>query len=55
MASADLITELNTDLNNAYTSIANKGGTVPENKNSNNLASAIDSIEGGGGSTPSQL
>lgn len=47
MATADLITELNTDVNEAYTAIGNKGGTVPPNKNTNNLASAIESIEGG--------
>lgn len=51
MATVDLITELNTDLNNAYTAISGKGGTVPSEKNSNNLATAISSITGGG-STP---
>lgn len=47
MATADLITELNTDLSNAYAAIEENGGTVPENKNTNNLVSAIGSIEGG--------
>lgn len=50
MATADLITELNTDLKNAYTAVSSKGGIVPANKNSNNLASAINSIDGGGSS-----
>lgn len=36
-------------LGNAYAKISSKGGTVPANKNINNLANAIDSIEQGGG------
>lgn len=52
MATADLIQELNQDLNSAYAKVAEKGGTVPEQKNSNNLASAIDSIQGGGARPP---
>lgn len=44
MATSDLISELNTDLNNAYNAIEGKGGTVPAQKNSNNLATAIESI-----------
>lgn len=52
MATADLITQLNTDLGNAYDAISAKGGTVPANKNSNNLATAIETISSGGGNEP---
>lgn len=46
------INRINTNIANAYTSISNKGGTLPETQNSANLADAIDSIStGGGGST----
>lgn len=47
MATADLIKELNDDLNAAYSTVEAKGGTVPTEKNSNNLAAAIESISGG--------
>lgn len=50
--SAELIQELNDDLNAAYSSIMAKGGTVPAEKNSHNLASAISSISGGGEGDP---
>lgn len=33
-----------TNLNSAYTSVGNKGGTVPSSKTIGNLASAVDSI-----------
>ena len=52
MSIADKITKLQTDVNNAYSSIGNKGGTIPINKNTENLASAIDTITGGGSGTP---
>lgn len=45
MAISDRLTKLATDITNAYTSIENKGGTIPSDKNTNNLATAIDSIE----------
>ena len=45
MAISDRLTKLTTDITNAYTSIENKGGTIPSDKNTNNLATAIDSIE----------
>lgn len=45
MAIADRLTKLTTDITNAYASIENKGGTIPANKNTNNLSTAIDSIE----------
>ena len=48
MATADLLQELAADLQNAYTAVSNKGGTIPANKNTNNLATAIASIPSGG-------
>ena len=47
MAIADKLTKLSTDISNAYTAINNKGGTIPANKNTDNLASAIGSISTG--------
>ena len=47
MAIADTLTELATDISNAYDSIDDKGGTLPQSKNTNNLATAIDSIPSG--------
>lgn len=47
MAIADKLTKLTTDITNAYTAIDNKGGTIPANKNTDNLASAIGSISTG--------
>lgn len=44
---------LQTNIGNAYTTIGTKGGTVPANKNTDNLATAIDSIPSGG--TPQPL
>ena len=44
MSVATTLQQLATDLQNAYTAVSNKGGTVPTNKNSNNLATAISSI-----------
>ena len=45
MAISDRLNKLTTDITNAYTSIENKCGTIPSNKNTNNLSTAIDSIE----------
>ncbi len=45
MSVADRLNKLSTDITNAYTSIESKGGTIPSNKNTNNLSTAIDSIE----------
>ena len=45
MAISDRLNKLTTDITNAYTSIENKGGTIPANKNTNNLPTAIDSIQ----------
>ncbi len=49
MSIANKLTELQTDISNAYTAVNTKGGTLPTNKNTNNLASAINSIPSGGG------
>lgn len=45
MSISSNLTKLTTDITNAYTSIENKGGIIPANKNTNNLPTAIDSIE----------
>lgn len=47
MAIADKLTKLENDISDAYTEISNKNGTIPENKNTANLPSAIASIPGG--------
>jgi len=47
MSIASVISSMQTNLSNAYTKINDKGGTLPANKNLENLASAIDSISGG--------
>lgn len=49
MTIASEITKLQTNLANAYTSVSNKGGTLPASQNFDNLPSAIDSIQSGGG------
>lgn len=51
MAIANEINILKGNIRNAYTSIQNKGGTIPTNKNTENLSSAIDSISAGGTTT----
>lgn len=48
MAIANEIATLKTNITNAYNSINTKGGTIPTNKNTENLFSAIDSIPSGG-------
>lgn len=52
MSIASELTALNGYILGAYDEINTKGGTVPANKNMANLASAIASIESGGGGTP---
>lgn len=47
MATADLITELAGDIQDCYSAVNTKGGTVPQNKNTNNLATAIGTIPTG--------
>lgn len=49
MTIAESLTKLSTDLSAAYDAVAAKGGTVPTEKNTNNLSTAISSITGGGG------
>lgn len=49
MAIADTIQSIKTHTQNAYTKIGEKGGTVPANKNLENLSSSIESIPAGGG------
>ena len=51
MSVANEINILKGNIRNAYTSIQNKGGTIPTNKNTENLSSAIDSISAGGTTT----
>ena len=50
MAIADKLTKLSTDITNAYEAIDDKGGTIPANKNTENLEDAIRSISSGGAS-----
>ena len=49
MSIASELTKLETDITNAYDAVQTKGGTIPSDKNTNNLATAINSISGGGG------
>ena len=49
MAVADDLQDLNNDIWDAYSAIDGKGGTLPRNKNTNNLVTAIESIPSGGG------
>ena len=49
MSIASEITRIKNNIASAYTSVSNKGGTLPETQNSNNLATAISSIPSGGG------
>ena len=51
MAIANEIATLKANITNAYNSINTKGGTIPTNKNTENLSSAIDSIPSGGSAT----
>lgn len=44
--SAEII-KLQTNLTNAYTAVANKEGTVPQDQNFDNLSAAIATIESG--------
>lgn len=49
MSIASEITRINNNIASAYSKVEEKGGTLPETQNSANLATAIDSISGGGG------
>lgn len=48
MSIATKLTKLETDITSAYSAVQTKGGTIPQNKNTENLATAISSISGGG-------
>lgn len=50
MTIASELTKLNTNLTNSYTAVSDKGGTLPQAQNFDNLATAISSIPTGGGS-----
>ena len=50
MSIADKLTKLRTDIDDSYDAVAEQGGTVPTQKNTENLAPAILSIPKGGGS-----
>ena len=50
MSVADKLAELASDIGDCYGEVQSKGGTIPQNKNTNNLATAIGSIPSG--STP---
>ena len=49
MAVSNELNTLKTNILSAYTMIQNKGGTVPTNKNTQNLSNAINTIPSGGG------
>lgn len=44
MSIANKLEQLETDIANAYAAIEAKGGTIPNDKNTKNLADAINSI-----------
>ena len=52
MSIADELQNYNDGLLDAYDAVDAKGGTVPQNKNLDNLPTAIGSISGGGGGVP---
>lgn len=43
------------NVENAYTAVSEKGGTLPSSQNSNNLATAIMTIPSGGGGSLTTL
>ena len=51
MTIASEISKLQRNITNAYNAISEKGGTVPAQKNMDNLATAVESISSGGGSS----
>ena len=48
MSVADKLAALASDIGDCYDEVQSKGGTIPQNKNTNNLATAIGSIPSGG-------
>ena len=51
MTIASEITRIKTNIDNAYTALEAKGATIPDEKNSANLASTVNTITGGSGET----
>ena len=51
MAISNELNTLKANISNAYNAIQAKGGTIPTNKNTQNLSDAINTIQGGGGGT----
>ena len=51
MAISNELNTLKANILRAYTMIQNKGGTIPANKNTQNLSNAINTIQGGGSGT----
>ncbi len=51
MARSDLLTKLTDDIRDSYDAVEEKGGTLPEHKNTDSLPEAIRSIAGGGSIT----
>ena len=51
MTIASEITRIKTNISNAYTALEAKGATIPEAKNSANLADTINTVTGGSGET----
>ena len=51
MAISNELNTLKANISRAYTMVQNKGGTIPTNKNTQNLSSAISTIQGGGSGT----
>lgn len=51
MAISDLLTKLTDDIRDSYDAVEEKGGTLPEHKNTDSLPEAIRSIAGGGSVT----
>lgn len=51
MTIASEITRIKTNIDNAYTALEAKGATIPETKNSANLADTINTITDGSGET----
>ena len=54
MSIATSLQKLSSDISNAYSTIGTMGGTIPSDKNTNNLSTAISSIPQGGG-TPTAV
>lgn len=55
MSIATELQDLNDNILDAYTAVQDKGGTVPANKNTANLPTAISSISGGGVGIPREI